>query len=64
MILLRWRDHSLLSVSQANLLLRKLQELSLAKLHPGFSEADLPPEALSNVRLALATSLGRAMLRG
>ncbi|XP_031489053.1 nuclear pore complex protein NUP85 [Nymphaea colorata] len=64
LILLRWRDHSLLSVSQANLLLRKLQELSLAKLHPGFSEADLPPEALSNVRLALATSLGRAMLRG
>ncbi|CAN6441191.1 unnamed protein product [Victoria cruziana] len=64
LILLCWRDHSLLSASQANLLLGKLQELSLAKLHPGFCEADLPPQALSSVRLALARSLGRAMLRG
>ncbi|KAJ4825087.1 hypothetical protein Tsubulata_035202, partial [Turnera subulata] len=60
--LLSWQAHPLLSVSQTNLLLNKLQELSTAKLRPDFVQADLPPQALSSVRLALATNLGRAIL--
>lgn len=61
--LLTWKDHPLLNVSQTNLLLNKLQELSMAKLRPDFIEANnLPPQALSSVRLALATNLGRAIL--
>ncbi|KAM7493328.1 hypothetical protein LguiB_027937 [Lonicera macranthoides] len=60
--LLNWKDGPLLNVSQTNLLLNKLQELSVAKLRPDFVEAHLPPEALSSVRLALATNLGRAIL--
>ncbi|KAI4337502.1 hypothetical protein L6164_015910 [Bauhinia variegata] len=62
--LLNWQDqdHPLLNVSETNLLLNKLQELSLARLRPDFIEPSLPPNALSSVRLALATNLGRAML--
>lgn len=60
--LLNWQERPLLNVSQTNLLLNKLQELSLARLLPGFVDADLPPEALKSVRLALATNLGRAIL--
>ncbi|XP_010275714.1 PREDICTED: nuclear pore complex protein NUP85 isoform X2 [Nelumbo nucifera] len=60
--LLNWSEHPLLNISQTNLLLNKLQELSMAKLHPDFIEADLPPHALNSVRLALATNLGRAFL--
>uniref|UniRef100_A0A1D1YN61 Nuclear pore complex protein Nup85 n=1 Tax=Anthurium amnicola TaxID=1678845 RepID=A0A1D1YN61_9ARAE len=60
--LLNWWDRPLLTVSETNLLLNKLQELSLARLHPDFVDADLPPEATSAVRLALATNLGRAIL--
>ncbi|KAL5976805.1 hypothetical protein ACLOJK_021139 [Asimina triloba] len=37
-------------------------ELSFARLRPGFCEADLPSQALSSVRLALATNLGWAFL--
>lgn len=60
--LLNWQERPLLNVSQTSLLLNKLQELSMAKLRPDFIEADLPPQALSSVRLALATNLGRAIL--
>ncbi|XP_058222651.1 nuclear pore complex protein NUP85 isoform X1 [Rhododendron vialii] len=61
--LLNWQEHPLLNVSQTNLLLNKLQELSIvARLRPDFTEADLPSQALSSVRLALATNLGRAIL--
>nr|XP_043613650.1 nuclear pore complex protein NUP85 [Erigeron canadensis] len=60
--LLNWLERPLLNVSQTNLLLNKLQELSMAKLRPDFVEVGLPPQALSSVRLALATNLGRAML--
>ncbi|OVA20255.1 Nucleoporin Nup85-like [Macleaya cordata] len=60
--LLNWREHPLLNVSQTNLLLNKLQELSIARLRPDFCESNLPPQALSTVRLALATNLGRAIL--
>lgn len=60
--LLNWQERPLLTVSQTSLLLNKLQELSMAKLRPDFIEADLPPQALSSVRLALATNLGRAIL--
>ncbi|KAJ8751182.1 hypothetical protein K2173_016363 [Erythroxylum novogranatense] len=60
--LLSWREQPLLNVSQTNLLLNKLQELSMARLRPDFVEADLPPQALNSVRLALATNLGRAIL--
>ncbi|CAK9184883.1 unnamed protein product [Ilex paraguariensis] len=60
--LLNWQACPLLNVSQTNLLLNKLQELSMARLRPDFVEADLPPQALSSVRLALATNLGRAIL--
>lgn len=60
--LLNWKKGPLLNVAQTNLLLNKLQELSMAKLRPDFIEADLPPEALSSVRLALASNLGRAIL--
>ncbi|KAI9106939.1 hypothetical protein K1719_022467 [Acacia pycnantha] len=60
--LFNWQDCPLLNVSETNLLLNKLQELSLARLRPDFKESSLPPEALSCVRLALATNLGRAIL--
>ncbi|KAL5783313.1 hypothetical protein ACOSP7_008342 [Xanthoceras sorbifolium] len=60
--LLNWQERPLLNASQTSLLLNKLQELSMAKLRPDFVEADLPPQALSFVRLALATNLGRANL--
>ncbi|KAH9761237.1 nuclear pore complex protein NUP85 [Citrus sinensis] len=60
--LLNWEERPLLNVLQTNLLLNKLQELSIARLRPDFIEADLPPHALSSVRLALATNLGRTTL--
>lgn len=60
--LLNWRERPLLNVSQTNLLLSKLQELSVGRLQPDYCEPDLPPQALSSVRLALATNLGRAIL--
>ncbi|XP_044463513.1 nuclear pore complex protein NUP85 [Mangifera indica] len=60
--LLTWQERPLLNVVQTNLLLNKLQELSMARLRPDYIEADLPPKALSSVRLALATNLGRAIL--
>ncbi|KAM0945742.1 putative nucleoporin [Dioscorea sansibarensis] len=60
--LLNWRGRPLLNVSETNLLLSKLQELSMAKLHPDFSDFDLPPQALATVRLALATNLKQAIL--
>lgn len=60
--LLTWREGPLLDVPQTNLLLNKLQELSMARLRPDYVEADLPQQALSSVRLALATNLGRAIL--
>ncbi|XP_075522487.1 nuclear pore complex protein NUP85 [Primulina tabacum] len=60
--LLNWKDRPLLNISQTNLLLNKLQELSLARLRPDFVDSGLPPEALKSVRLALASNLGRAIL--
>ncbi|XP_048227798.1 nuclear pore complex protein NUP85 isoform X2 [Ricinus communis] len=60
--LLSWEERPLLNVSQTNLLLNKLQELSMARLHPDSVEADFPPQTLNSVRLALATNLGRAIL--
>lgn len=60
--LLNWQDRPLLNVAQTNLLLNRLQELSIARLRPEFVEADLPSQALSSVRLALGTNLGRAIL--
>lgn len=60
--LLNWPERPLLNVSQTDLLLNKLQELSMAKHRPDFIEADLPSEALSSVRLALASNLGHAIL--
>lgn len=60
--LLSWQGRPLLNVSQTNLLLNKLQELSMASLRPGIVATDLPAEALDSVRLALATNLGRAIL--
>ncbi|KAJ7965937.1 Nuclear pore complex protein Nup85 [Quillaja saponaria] len=60
--LLNWLEQPLLNVSQTNLLLNKLQELSMARLRPDFIEPNLPTHALSSVRIALATNLGRAIL--
>lgn len=60
--LFSWAERPLLNVSQTNVLLNKLQELSMARLRPDFVDADLPPEALNSVRLAIATNLGRAIL--
>lgn len=60
--LLNWHGRPLLNVAQTNLLLNKLQELSIARVLPGYIEPDLPAQALSSVRLALATNLGRAIL--
>ncbi|MQL77700.1 hypothetical protein Taro_010116 [Colocasia esculenta] len=51
--LLNWRDRPLLIVSETNLRLNKLQELSMARLHPDFA---------GPVRLPLATNLGHAIL--
>ncbi|CAI9093545.1 OLC1v1029059C1 [Oldenlandia corymbosa var. corymbosa] len=61
--LLNWPKYPLFDVSQTNLMLNKLQELSMVKLRPDFVDADLPPEALNTVRLALGTNLGRAILK-
>ncbi|KAL8216880.1 hypothetical protein R6Q57_023717 [Mikania cordata] len=60
--LLNWQERPLLNVSQTNLLLNKLQELSVARLRPDFVEVGLPPHALNSVRVALATNFGRAIL--
>ncbi|XVF35435.1 hypothetical protein REPUB_Repub18cG0145600 [Reevesia pubescens] len=60
--LLNWKDPPLFNVSQTNLLLNNLQELSVARLRPDFIEAELPPQALRSVRLALAKNLGRSIL--
>ncbi|KAJ0251916.1 Nuclear pore complex protein NUP85 [Hirschfeldia incana] len=60
--LLNWPERSLLNVAQTNLMLNKLQEASMARIRPGFIEADLPAQAVGSVRLALATNLGRAFL--
>ncbi|CAN4127898.1 unnamed protein product [Withania somnifera] len=60
--LLMWQELPLLNVSQTQLLLNKLQELSMTRLRPDIVDADLPSDALSSVRLALATNLGRAIL--
>ncbi|KAL5558664.1 hypothetical protein UlMin_034875 [Ulmus minor] len=60
--LLNWKERPLLSVPQTNLLLNKLQDLSIARVRPDYVEVELPKEALSSVRLALATNLGRAIL--
>ncbi|KAJ4768473.1 Nuclear pore complex protein NUP85 [Rhynchospora pubera] len=60
--LLEWRSGPLLGVSETNLLLGKLQELSMAKLRPDFHGGELKPNALGDVRLALAKNLGRAIL--
>ena len=51
-----------MNVSETNLLLNKLQELSMEKLRPDFCDADSPPQALGSVRLALAPNLSRAIL--
>jgi len=54
-----------MNVAETTLLLNKLQELSLAKLRPDFSNNHLPSHALSalsSVRLALASNLARAVL--
>lgn len=60
--LLNWKPQPLLNVAETNLLLNKLQELSMAKLRPDYCDTNLPPRALSSVRLALAANLGRAIL--
>ncbi|XP_073007970.1 nuclear pore complex protein NUP85 [Typha latifolia] len=60
--LLNWKGHPLLNAAETTLLLNKLQELSIAKLRPDFCDANLPSHALSSVRLALASNLGRAFL--
>ncbi|KAJ1688052.1 hypothetical protein LUZ63_019442 [Rhynchospora breviuscula] len=60
--LLEWRSGPLLGVSETNLLLGKLQELNMAKLRPDFHGGELKPNALGDVRLALAKNLGRAIL--
>ncbi|KAL5697606.1 Nucleoporin nup85 [Ranunculus cassubicifolius] len=62
LILLNWREEPLLTVSQTNLLMNKLQDLSIGRLRPDYVEAELPSHALNSVRLALATNLGRAIL--
>jgi nuclear pore complex protein Nup85 len=63
--LLMWPDHALINVAETNLLLNKLQELSLAKVRGDLevSHSDQSPQALQHVRLALATNLGRAILQ-
>ncbi|KAK1267130.1 Nuclear pore complex protein Nup85 [Acorus gramineus] len=60
--LLDWRDRPLLNVPETNLLLSKLQELSMAKLRPDFCQIETSSQDLSSIRLALARNLGRAIL--
>ncbi|XP_057855455.2 nuclear pore complex protein NUP85 isoform X2 [Cryptomeria japonica] len=62
--LLKWPDHALVNVAETNLLLSKLQEFSLARVRGDFeaSKSDDSPQILQQVRLALATNLGRAIL--
>ncbi|KAL5220662.1 hypothetical protein ABZP36_025375 [Zizania latifolia] len=60
--LLNCKPSPLLNVAETTLLLNKLQELSMAKLRPDFSNIHLPSHALNSVRLALASNLARAIL--
>ncbi|CAN0907210.1 Nuclear pore complex protein NUP85 [Linum grandiflorum] len=60
--LLRWEERPLVNVAQTNVLLNKLQELSVGKLRPDYVVPELPPQALNHVRYALATNLGRAIV--
>jgi nuclear pore complex protein Nup85 len=62
MELLNCKPSPLMNVAETILLLNKLQELSLAKLRPDFSNNHLPSHALSSVRLTLASNLARAIL--
>ncbi|KAJ3670975.1 hypothetical protein LUZ60_008401 [Juncus effusus] len=61
--LLEWKDRPILNVSDTNLLLGKLQELSMAKLRHELQEFAIGPNALASIRLALAKNLGRAILQ-
>ncbi|KAK8964724.1 Nuclear pore complex protein Nup85 [Platanthera guangdongensis] len=60
--LLNWKDRPLLNAAETNLLLSKLQELSMLQLLPDSPQLDLPPPELASIRLALATNLSRAFL--
>ncbi|CAO2197649.1 unnamed protein product [Urochloa humidicola] len=60
--LLNCKTSPLMNVAETTLLLNKLQELSLAKLRPDFSNNHLPSHALSSVRLAVALNLARAII--
>lgn len=64
MELLKWPDHALVNFAETNLLLNKLQEISLARVRGDFkaSKSDNSPQILQQIRLALATNLGRAIL--
>ncbi|CAL4974101.1 unnamed protein product [Urochloa decumbens] len=60
--LLNCKSSPLMNVAETTLLLNKLQELSLAKLRPDFSNNHLPNHALNSVRLALASNLAHAII--
>ncbi|CAN1218932.1 Nuclear pore complex protein NUP85 [Linum perenne] len=60
--LLSWEERPLVSVAQTNVLLNKLQELSVGRLRPDYVQPELPAQAMNHVRYALATNLGRAIV--
>ncbi|XP_024397742.1 nuclear pore complex protein NUP85 isoform X1 [Physcomitrium patens] len=64
--LLEWPEMPLLGIHETNLLLSRLQELSLAKVRgdlEGIDPRDLSRQSLERIRLALACNLGRALLQ-
>ncbi|WVZ68867.1 hypothetical protein U9M48_017749 [Paspalum notatum var. saurae] len=60
--LFNFKPNPLMDVAETTLLLKKLRELSMAKLRPDFSSNHLPSHALSSVKLALASNLAYAIL--
>ncbi|CAN1784984.1 Nuclear pore complex protein NUP85 [Linum perenne] len=60
--LLSWEERPLVSVAQTNVLLNRLQELSVGRLRPDYVQPELPAQAMNHVRYALATNLGRAIV--
>lgn len=61
--LLNWKDLPLLNAAETNLLLSKLQALSMSQLlPPDLAQLDLSPPTLASIRLALAKNLSRSFL--
>lgn len=64
--LLEWPDKPVLGTQETQVLLSRLQDLSLAKVRgdlEGIDPSELSRSSLEHIRLALASNLGRAILQ-